>query len=71
MRAWRIGKPSDARCWRIRWTAAVVAIVLLMFVSGMAAAGLTHQVGWVLTSKTSFVTSDYGSAARGRNPSIT
>ena len=36
--------------WRTRWTIAGLAIVLLMFVSGIAATGITHQTAWLATS---------------------
>jgi hypothetical protein len=39
-----------ARRWRPRWTVAVVAVVVLMFVAGTAAVGLTHQTVWLFTS---------------------
>ena len=46
------GPPDLARRrWRARWTASLVAIVILMFVAGIAATGLTHQAGWLLSSK--------------------
>jgi prepilin-type processing-associated H-X9-DG protein len=37
--------------WKPRWTAAVVEIVLLIFVAGIAATGMTHQLGWLLASE--------------------
>jgi prepilin-type processing-associated H-X9-DG protein len=40
----------DARPWRPRWTAQLVAGFVLMFIAGMAAAGVVHQTGWLLTS---------------------
>jgi prepilin-type processing-associated H-X9-DG protein len=41
---------DSAPRWRARWTVEIVAITLLMFVTGMAAAGFVHQVGWLITS---------------------
>ena len=38
------------RPWKPRWTAALVSLVVLMFVAGLATAGIAHQVGWLLTS---------------------
>jgi hypothetical protein len=35
--------------WRLRWTAAGLAVVILMFVAGMAVTGVAHQVGWLIT----------------------
>jgi len=37
--------------WPARWTAALVAVVVLMFVAGTAAAGVGHQMGWLITSR--------------------
>jgi hypothetical protein len=36
--------------WKKRWTLAGLSIVLLMFISGIAATGVTHQTAWLLTS---------------------
>src|SRR5262249_33914379 len=36
--------------WRLRWTLALVAVVVLMFVAGIAAVGLTHQTIWLMTA---------------------
>ena len=36
--------PGDRR-WKPRWTAALVSLVVLMFVAGLATAGIAHQVG--------------------------
>jgi hypothetical protein len=44
------GKPAATRPWRFRWTLSVLAVVVLMFVAGIAAAGLTHQVARLVTS---------------------
>jgi hypothetical protein len=38
------------RQWQFRWTRTLVATLVLMFVSGIAAVGLTHQVAWIVTS---------------------
>lgn len=37
--------------WRAQWTGAIVAVVVVMFAAGVAAVGVTHQVGWLMTSK--------------------
>src|SRR5262249_49375232 len=42
-------EPADRR-WRWRWTGWLVGGVVLMFVAGLAAAGVAHQVGWLITS---------------------
>lgn len=44
-----IGTPV-ARMWSFRWTMGLVALIVLMFVAGLAAVGVTHQVGWLIAS---------------------
>ena len=47
-----IETPSpNRRRWSPRWTASLVALVVLMFVAGITATGMVHQVGWLVTSK--------------------
>src|SRR5262245_10189022 len=41
--------------WPVRRTAIVVTAVLLMFTTGMAAAGVAHQLGWLLSSREPFL----------------
>jgi hypothetical protein len=41
-----VGRPA----WRLRWTAAILGVVVLMFVAGIAAVGMTHQTAWLFTS---------------------
>jgi prepilin-type processing-associated H-X9-DG protein len=41
------------RLWR--WTAWLLAMVVLMFVAGLAAGGIVHQAGWLLTAPESIV----------------
>jgi hypothetical protein len=41
---------GHAEPWRPRWTLTGVAVVVLMFVSGMAITGVAHQIGWLLHS---------------------
>jgi hypothetical protein len=41
---------ATLRRWPFRWTAAALATVLLMFVSGIAAVGITHQTAWLVSS---------------------
>ena len=36
--------------WQPRWTAGLLAVVILMFVAAIAAVGLTHQTVWLATS---------------------
>jgi prepilin-type processing-associated H-X9-DG protein len=37
--------------WRPRWTITLGVLTVVMFVAGISAAGITHQVGWLLTSQ--------------------
>ena len=46
---------SSGRTWKPRWTTSLLAMVILMFVAGIAATGVTHQVGWLLSSKERWV----------------
>jgi prepilin-type processing-associated H-X9-DG protein len=41
---------SPVRIWRPRWTGGLVGGIVLMFIVGLAAAGIGHQVGWLITS---------------------
>ena len=43
--------------WRMKWTVAGIAIVLLLFVSGTATVGITHQTAWLVTSPQSIFAS--------------
>jgi len=42
---------SDVRRWRFRWSLAIVAVVFLLFATGIAVVAVTHQVAWLLTSR--------------------
>lgn len=39
-----------SRRWRWKWTWLGMSVVLLMFVSGIAATGVVHQAGWLIRS---------------------
>ena len=41
--------PSPRR-WRPRWTVAAATIIVLTFVAGISAVGITHQSAWLATS---------------------
>lgn len=41
--------PEPGR-WRKKWTALLVLAILLMFTAGLAAAGVAHQVGWMVAA---------------------
>jgi hypothetical protein len=36
--------------WHCRWTASLLGMVVLLFVAGIAAVGISHQTGWLLTA---------------------
>jgi hypothetical protein len=36
--------------WRMRWTGMILALVVLAFVAGISAVGLTHQTAWLFRS---------------------
>ena len=40
----------DSAPWRKKWSAQLVAGVLLMFVAGIGMIGVVHQTGWLITS---------------------
>ncbi len=46
----RVPRPEPVR-WRVRWTAACLSVVLLMFVAGISAAGIAHQTGWLIAAR--------------------
>ena len=46
--------------WKWRWTCSLTAVIVLMFVSGMSVVGMTHQLGWLLTSKERWVSDSLG-----------
>jgi hypothetical protein len=43
-------RPAAAQRWRVRWTMAILGVIVLMFVAGIAATGMVHQIGWLSTS---------------------
>jgi len=47
---------APARIWKKRWTASLVAVVVLMFATGTAFIGVVHQVGWLATSRSKLTT---------------
>lgn len=56
--------------WKARWTAGIVGLVLLLFVSGLAATGLAHQAGWLLASPEPIVDAFSGREAARRAQSV-
>jgi prepilin-type processing-associated H-X9-DG protein len=53
----KAGRREDQtrRPWSFRWTASLFAQIVLMFVVGISAAGIVHQVGWLIASRRSLV----------------
>jgi prepilin-type processing-associated H-X9-DG protein len=39
------------RRWKWRRTGGLIALIVVMFVAGLATVGVTHQAGWLLTSR--------------------
>lgn len=54
--------------WPARWTSAIVGLIWLMFVGGIAASGIVHQSGWLLRSPRPWVSNSFhgptGAASR-------
>ncbi|MDC0936255.1 DUF1559 domain-containing protein [Pirellulales bacterium] len=46
------GKAASSRGWKFRWTASAVAIVLVLFVAGISATGIVHQIAWWASTST-------------------
>jgi hypothetical protein len=44
-------KSGSDRRWCFRWTLMVLAVVVLMFLVGLATIGLARHLGWLLSSK--------------------
>jgi hypothetical protein len=40
---------TNLRRWHWRWTFSILGLVILMFAAGISAAGVVHQLGWLLT----------------------
>jgi hypothetical protein len=64
------GKPEDAgdvgspargsadqtlRRWPVRWTGMLLGLLVLMFIAGLSAVGITHQTTWLVRSPESLV----------------
>jgi hypothetical protein len=43
-----VGVVDAPRPWRLRWTASIVVIVVMMFVIGIAVTGVAHQTAWLV-----------------------
>jgi hypothetical protein len=55
--------PEDAQ-WKWRWTSGLAVTVVLLFAAGMATVGVTHQLGWLLTSREPWFSSESGAMNR-------
>jgi prepilin-type processing-associated H-X9-DG protein len=53
--------------WKLRWTGALVAGVVLMFVAGISATGIAHQTGWLFTSGEPWLASVSTAARRAQS----
>jgi hypothetical protein len=47
---WLYRNATGGQPWRFRWTICGTAIILLLFVAGIAAVGVSHQAAWLATS---------------------
>ncbi len=59
------------RRWQRRWTASIVVLVLVSFATGMAATGIAHQTGWLITETHPFLSSSGGARAAARRAQST
>ncbi|MFO0959667.1 MAG: H-X9-DG-CTERM domain-containing protein [Isosphaeraceae bacterium] len=50
----KLGTPGR---WSPRWSGSIVALIVLMFIVGIAASGVTHQAGWLIASPVPLVES--------------
>jgi hypothetical protein len=47
----KAAEPGAAARWRVRWTVMILSLVVLAFVSGISAVGITHQTAWLFRSE--------------------
>jgi len=57
---WLYRETTRGQAWRLRWTLCGTALILLLFVAGIAAVGVSHQAAWLATSPTPLHTRDGG-----------
>jgi hypothetical protein len=55
---------SPVRRWRLRWSAAIVGIVVLMFASAISIIVTIHETGWLVTTKKPWFEGGVRQAAR-------
>lgn len=51
---------DDAPGWQPRWTGALVALFVLLFIANIATVGVIHQLGWIATADTPLLRSSWG-----------
>ncbi len=56
---WFYATRNSQQPWAWRWTFGLVGIVLLAFLAGIAAIGITHQATWLATNKEPLVRSGF------------
>lgn len=61
---WRARPDSTGSAWPFRWTIVILAVVMLMFIAGISAVGITHQTAWLVTSPEPLFQSGRRDAAR-------
>jgi hypothetical protein len=49
--AMRSEQQQAAGPWKLRWTATLVALVVVMFWAGVSMIGVAHQTAWLVTSQ--------------------
>jgi prepilin-type processing-associated H-X9-DG protein len=59
--------PARHSRWKWRWTLYLVAGVIVLFTAGTATVGVTHQLGWLITSREPLVVSDSRAAQRAQS----
>lgn len=57
---WLWRSHGNQESWQPRWTLSAVAVVLLMFMAGMAFTGIAHQLGWLISSPVPLTRSNAG-----------
>jgi prepilin-type processing-associated H-X9-DG protein len=67
---WMFAQIRPERRWKLRWTASLVGVIVVMFVAGLATAGMAHQAGWLLTAKDSLTSESWPSTAARRAQSM-
>jgi prepilin-type processing-associated H-X9-DG protein len=64
-------KEGIDRRWRWRWTGWLVSGIVLIFVAGLAAGGVAHQVGWLINSPEPLVEGGGGARSAARRAQST